>query len=820
MSRHHLVLILGLVIALGWLGLDSATAPAAPGGAQNPSPQAVATAPGIIKAETNLVLVDAIVTDKKGNYIKDLEQKEFHVFEDDVEQKTTSYSRGADIQPNAPQQQHYMVLFFDNSTMDPSDQTRARQAAAKFVEGTASPNRKMAVVDFGGALNVAQNFTSDGERLKRAVAGVKFSAVQANEPADGVQLASLGGMPGSLAGSDFGARSSLLAIRELAKMLRTVPGRKTLVLFSAGFPLNAERQSELTATVDALNKANVAVYPVDVRGLVASPGDISNPSAVPGFLPRASLGDVDSLFLHLQGLLAVLTMPFDPEPQRPGGGAGGGGVGGSGGGSGGAGGVGSSGGGGGAVGGGGAGAGGGAGGGKGGAGGAAGSGTGSGAGKGGAGGAGGAGKGGAGGTGGAGKGGGGGNPTNYNPNTNLSGLCSGPMASQDPRCITLRTLNSIPDSVATNQQILYALASGTGGFPIFNTNDFLAGLQKIATEMNEYYILGYAPPSPVHDGSYHRIKVKVERGGVNVRARNGYFDVKSPDLLFGKPEEKTLEAQAASPQAGDIPVSLTAPYFYVAPGVARVNLALSIPGSSVDFEKQKGNFHSQVNVLGIAYGPDGSVSARFSDAVKLDKEKKEVKELAKSSFDYQTSFSIAPGRYTLKLVLSAGGEKFGKYEMPLVVDPFSGKEFALGGPALSNNVVPLSQLNVNMDEALLEERPPLVFKGMQVVPSANNRFAKSEQPVFYVEVYDPLLKTESPRVGILFNIVNRKTNQPAVSSNTVVIDEYVRRGNPLVQLGLKLPIDQLQAGDYRFEIRGRDSAGNASPLRSADFSIE
>jgi VWFA-related protein len=805
MSRHHLALILGLAIALGWLGLDSATAPAAAGGGQNPSPQAVATAPGMIKAETNLVLVDAIVTDKKGNYIKDLEQKQFHVFEDDVEQKTISFSRGADIQPNAPQQQRYMVLFFDNSTMDPGDQTRARQAAAKFVEGTASPNRMMAVVDFGGTLNVAQNFTSDGERLKRAVAGVKFSAVQANEPAGGVQLASLSGVPGSLAGSDFGARSSLMAIRQLAKLLRTVPGRKTLVLFSGGFPLTAERQSELTATVDALNKANVAVYPVDVRGLVASPGNISNPSGVSGFLPRASLGDADSRFLHLPGLLAVLTMPFDPEPQRPGGGGGGGGsVGGGGGGGGG------SHGGGGAVGGGGAGAGGAAGGGKGGA-------AGGGAGKGGATGAGGAGKGG-GGT----PSGGGGSPNNYNANTNLSVACSSgnPMASQDPRCITLRTLNSIPDSVATNQQILYALASGTGGFPIFNTNDFLAGLQKIATEMNEYYILGYAPPSPVHDGSYHRIRVKAERSDVNIRARSGYFDIKSSDLLAGRPEEKTLEARAASPQAGDIPVSLTAPYFYVAPGIARVNLALSIPGSSIDFEKQKGNFHSQVTVLGIAYRPDGSVSARFSDVVKLDKEKKEMKEFAKSSFDYQTAFNIAPGKYTLKLVLSAGGEKFGKYEMPLVVDPFSGNEFALGGPALSNNLVPLSQLNVNMDEALLEERPPLVFKGMQVVPSANNRFAKSEQPVFYVEVYDPLLKTESPRVGILFNIVNRKTNQPAVSSNTVLVDEYVQRGNPLVQLGLKLPIDQLQAGDYRFEIRGRDSLGNASPLRSADFSIE
>jgi VWFA-related protein len=808
MSRNHLVLVLGLVIALGWLGLDSASAPAAPGGAQNPPAQAVATAQGTIKAESNLVLVDAIVTDKKGNYIHDLEQKEFHVFEDNVEQKTTSFSRGADIQPNAPEQRRYMVLFFDNSTMEPADQVQARQAAAKFVEGTASLNRMMAVVDFGGVLSVAQNFTSNGERLKRAVAGVKFSSVQANDPDAGVQIASLGGMPGSTAASDFAAQSSLMAIRELAKMLRPVPGRKTLVLFSAGFPLNAERQSELTATIDALNKANVAVYPVDVRGLVAAPSNISNPSGASGFLPRASLRDADSRFLHLPGLLAVLTMPFDPDPQHGGGGGGGGGSTGGGGGS--AGGGGSH-GGGGSTGGSGSGSGSGSGGGgKGGTG----SGSGSGGGKGGTG----SGSGSGGGKGGAG---GGGNTANYNPNANLAALCgTGTMTSQDPRCITLAQLNSIPNDVATNQQILYALASGTGGFPIFNTNDFLSGLQKIAAEMNEYYILGYAPPSPVHDGSYHRITLKVERAAVNVRARSGYFDIKSPDILFGKPEEKTLEARVASPQAGDIPVSLTAPYFYVAPGVARVNLALSIPGSSVDFEKQKNNFHSQVTVLGIAYNQDGSVGARFSDTVKLDKEKKEVKELAKSSFSYQTSFNIAPGKYTLKLALSAGGEKFGKFEMPLAVDPFSGNEFTLGGPALSNNVTPLSQLNVNMDEALLEERPPLVFNGMQVVPSSNNRFAKSDNAVFYVEVYDPLLKHESPRLGVLFNIVNRKTNQPALSSNTVLIDEFVQRGNPLVQLGLKLPIDQLQAGDYRFEIRGRDSAGNASPLRSADFSIE
>src|ERR1700740_1485970 len=61
------------------------------------------TAPGVIKAQANLVIVDVIATDKKGNYIHDLEAKDFHVYEDGNEQKITSFFRTSDAKgPNAP----------------------------------------------------------------------------------------------------------------------------------------------------------------------------------------------------------------------------------------------------------------------------------------------------------------------------------------------------------------------------------------------------------------------------------------------------------------------------------------------------------------------------------------------------------------------------------------------------------------------------------------------------------------------------------------------------------------------------------------------
>ena len=108
---------------------------------------------------------------------------------------------------------------------------------------------------------------------------------------------------------------------------------------------------------------------------------------------------------------------------------------------------------------------------------------------------------------------------------------------------------------------MYALADGTGGFPILNTNDMLGGLAKIAQEQDEYYFLGYAP-SDSPDGSCHTLRVKMDHGGYKVRARTGYCTMKPKDMLAGKPVEKDLEADATNAAAGAIGGTLEAPFFY------------------------------------------------------------------------------------------------------------------------------------------------------------------------------------------------------------------------------------------------------------------
>jgi hypothetical protein len=172
-------------------------------------------------------------------------------------------------------------------------------------------------------------------------------------------------------------------------------------------------------------------------------------------------------------------------------------------------------------------------------------------------------------------------------------------------------------------------------------------------------------------------------------------------------------------------------------------------------------------------------------------------------------------------VLSAGGEKFGKYETPLTITSFDGKHFDLSGPALSDKLRPISQLAASLDTALLEDQTPLVFKGVEMVPSPSNRFQKGEAVGCYVEVYEPAMQNSRvPRVGVLYNIVNRKTNQQVFSSNTIPLDDVAQAGNPLIPAAVPIPMDKLQAGDYRVEVRARDSDGGVTPVRAADFVVE
>jgi hypothetical protein len=381
---------------------------------------------------------------------------------------------------------------------------------------------------------------------------------------------------------------------------------------------------------------------------------------------------------------------------------------------------------------------------------------------------------------------------------------------------------------------MYALASGTGGFPILNTNDMMAGLEKIAREQSEYYLLGYTPAESAA-GSCHTLKVKVERGGTNVRARSGFCNIVSNDMLAGKPIEKEMESRAslsgiaagkaaANPTSGGGATgagSLEAPFFYTAPNEARVHLALEVPTASIDCPKVKGKYHADVNVLGIAYRPDGTVASRFSDEVTLDMEKDQWEKFTEGPMPYQNQFSLAPGIYRLSVVVSGGGDKFSKFEIPLAVDPYDGKKFSLSAVALSNQFQPVSEMGSTLDADLLADRAPLVVRNMEITPSADNRFKKTEKVAVYAQIYAPqLADANPPTVKCSYLVVDQKTGKSVGSMANIDMAAYVQKGNSMIPVALKLPIEALPPGEYLLKMQASESGGSLTQVRSVNFVVE
>ncbi len=292
--------------------------------------QSSAEVPSItFRTNTRLVLVDVVVTDKKGQPVTSLKAEDFAVEENGKKQKVSILvppgtapqvaptPAPAGILSNHPEHVGPVgiptVLLLDAANSPFKDQAYARSQMLKYAAEQTKPGRPIAVVALTDRLHVLQQFTSDPQVLLTAIKNFKPEE-QILQPGPGAAPSSIptdmfypgpGPSPGqagarllaaqaevaSFAGLQVGyniERRSLLtfeAMRSLGRMLGGLPGRKNVVWLTANFPfdlipddrtisdaelaadLPSVRQKSLQVNAQ-LASANIAIYPVDLNGLV------------------------------------------------------------------------------------------------------------------------------------------------------------------------------------------------------------------------------------------------------------------------------------------------------------------------------------------------------------------------------------------------------------------------------------------------------------------------------------------------------------------------------------------------------------------------
>ncbi|HYH00068.1 MAG TPA: VWA domain-containing protein [Terriglobales bacterium] len=289
-----------------------------PAFAQSPSPGS----PTRIVSRSQLVLVPVIVRDKSGHPEKGLTKQDFIVQEDGnqrslafVEEVSTSnapISRPAstdeftNVQPANTAPRRLVIMVFDRINTPVFDQNYARYHMGKYHSSSISDNALVALVTMDmGAVSVVHDFTDDRDALMAELAKLRSAPDYGANGTEG-QLDKFGGPDVPIiqdfisqqgkfreaekaALSHLSIRRTLDALEQLARAYSGVPGRKALVWITASFPFSVNTAGRLLGTSQrdardsltelipiyervwqVLNDANMSIYTVDARGLVAN----------------------------------------------------------------------------------------------------------------------------------------------------------------------------------------------------------------------------------------------------------------------------------------------------------------------------------------------------------------------------------------------------------------------------------------------------------------------------------------------------------------------------------------------------------------------
>jgi VWFA-related protein len=273
----------------------------------------------------------------------------------------------------------------------------------------------------------------------------------------------------------------------------------------------------------------------------------------------------------------------------------------------------------------------------------------------------------------------------------------------------LQVESSRAQQIAATQEGLLYLAKETGGRSIINNNDIAGGVRQMVDDQS-YYLIGYVPDEDTFKpgtSKYNNLSVKVNRPGLLVRFRSGFFATpdRPADLFAGATPGKKLEYALTSPFAiNDITLNLNALYQGGSKDGSTVRALLHVKGSdlsAVDVEggKKKVSF----DLLALTFGDNGSPVDKLSKTFNVTLTAAEYQQLAKTGFVYDFLFPVKkPGAYQLRMALQdKNSQKIGSANQFIQVPDLGKHRLTLSGIAVQ--AVPLKNyLNkqpVNADES-------------------------------------------------------------------------------------------------------------------------
>ena len=347
---------------------------------------------------------------------------------------------------------------------------------------------------------------------------------------------------------------------------------------------------------------------------------------------------------------------------------------------------------------------------------------------------------------------------------------------------------------------LGSLADMAGGRTITQTETPETQIPALFGESQSYYLIAFAPGEPKADGKFHGVSVKVNRPGVTVHTRSGYY-------AGGKRGDRS--ASAIAPDTGtataiqgilprnDLPLSVVAAPFALPGGTeSAVAVVLGVRQPRPSDRDAK----SPVSVLAAAFDRNGRSVQSETRTIAVT-----WKGDASGSMPYEllSRLTLKPGRYELRLAVDASVNQRGSVYTYVDVPDFAQQPLSLSGIVLGAAAGPLSA-------------PKDAFSTLlPIVPTARRSFAPADRVTAFVRVYQASKKPALPAT-VTARIVD--AHDAVVFTETVAIDAERFAETHAADHRIELPLTRLGGGPYLLTIDA--TAGQSSARRGVRFSAQ
>jgi len=366
---------------------------------------------------------------------------------------------------------------------------------------------------------------------------------------------------------------------------------------------------------------------------------------------------------------------------------------------------------------------------------------------------------------------------NMSPTQNTSSMGSaGAVADQIRQDEYTRQAVRSSDSQAS----LRALSEATGGFMTANSNDLRKPYQRIIGDLDAHYEMVYRPSDTKYDGRLRKIEVKLAKAEYTVESRNGYFAL---PYLGGQPSLTPYEMAGLNVLNSPAPLPHTFDFrtaaFSFRPGDNSLSAAVfELPVSSLtataEPEQKRHRLHA--SLFALVKDADGQIVDKFSQDAPYEIPDDKLAGLQGTTITWTHPMALPPGHYKIETALL---DREGRRASTGTAEFDSPEKSGLG----MSSVMLVQRVEPVQGHA--DAADPFQFATNKVVPDLSGTVNPTAQSYVYFVVYPDPASTEKPQIEVQFllngeELAKQDSDLPAPDATgaiPMVVSAVAKAGN-------------------------------------------